>query len=131
MDLPALMPRGFWIRVIVISATLAVFVFAALVMAREHSPAGIVLFAILALFSLARFGSDHLAQVAAAVALIHSRASNWTLTRRTIRRLPVKGSCSTLITASWLLSRYCHHPQRRFGGRSRLNARPMIAARSS
>jgi hypothetical protein len=24
-----------------------------------------------------------------------------------------------------------HHPQRRFGGRSRLNARPMIAARSS
>jgi hypothetical protein len=27
--------------------------------------------------------------------------------------------------------RYCHHPQRRFGGRSRLNARPMIAARSS
>jgi FtsH-binding integral membrane protein len=57
MDLPALMPRGFWIRVIVISATLAVFVFAALVMAREHSPAGIVLFAILALFSLARLGA--------------------------------------------------------------------------
>lgn len=54
MDLPALTPRGFWIRVIVISATLAVFVFAALIMAREHSPAGIVLFAILTLFSLAQ-----------------------------------------------------------------------------
>jgi hypothetical protein len=36
-----------------------------------------------------------------------------------------------LITASWLPSRYYHHPQRRFGGRSLLNARPMIAARSS
>jgi hypothetical protein len=54
MDLPALTPRDFWIRVIVISATLAVFVFAALVMAREHSPAGIVLFAILALFGFAQ-----------------------------------------------------------------------------
>jgi hypothetical protein len=54
MDQPALTPRGFWIRVIVISATLAVFVFAALIMAREHSSAGIVLFAILALFSLAQ-----------------------------------------------------------------------------
>jgi FtsH-binding integral membrane protein len=57
MDLPALTPRGFWIRVIVISATLAVFVFAALMMARVHSPAGIFLFAILALFSLAQLGA--------------------------------------------------------------------------
>jgi hypothetical protein len=56
MDLPALTPRGFWIRVIVISATLAVFLFAALIMAREHSPAGIVLFA-LALFSLAQLAA--------------------------------------------------------------------------
>jgi hypothetical protein len=35
-----------------------------------------------------------------------------------------------LIAAASLPSRY-HHPQRRFGGRSLLNARPMIAARSS
>ena len=57
MDLPALTPRGFWIRVIVISATLAVFVVAALIMARWHSPAGIVLVAILALFSLAQLAA--------------------------------------------------------------------------
>jgi hypothetical protein len=57
MDLPALTPRGFWIRVIAISATLAVFVFAALIMAREDSPAGVVLFAILALFSLAQLAA--------------------------------------------------------------------------
>jgi hypothetical protein len=57
MDLPALTPRGFWIRVIVISGTLAVFVLAAPIMAREHSPAGIVLFAILALFSLAQLAT--------------------------------------------------------------------------
>jgi hypothetical protein len=37
-----------------------------------------------------------------------------------------------MISAGWssLPSPY-HHPQRRFGGRSLLNARPMIAARSS
>jgi hypothetical protein len=43
--------------VIVVSATLAVFVFAALVTARERSPAGIVLFAILALLSLAQLAA--------------------------------------------------------------------------
>jgi len=57
MDLPALTPRGSWTRVIVISATLAVFVLAAPSMARGHSPAGIVLFAILAVFSLTRLAA--------------------------------------------------------------------------
>jgi hypothetical protein len=57
MDLPALTPRGFWIRGIAVSANLAVFVYAARIMAREHSPAGIVLFAILALFSLAQLAA--------------------------------------------------------------------------
>ena len=57
MDPLALTRRGFWIRVIASSATLAVFVLAAVVMAREHSSAGIVLFAILALFSLVQLAA--------------------------------------------------------------------------
>ena len=50
-----------------------------------------------------------------------------------LAELPVltsEGFISVPIAACSLPSSY-HHPQRRFGGRSRLNARPMIAARSS
>jgi hypothetical protein len=52
MDLQALTPRGFWIRVVVFSVTLVAYVSAAVIMARENSLAGVVLFAVLALFSL-------------------------------------------------------------------------------
>ena len=57
MDLPALTPRGFWIRMVVFSGTLVGYVSVAVIMAREHSLAGVVLFAVLALFSLAGLGA--------------------------------------------------------------------------
>ena len=54
MTLPPLTPRGFWARVAVFGAALAVFVWAALVMLREHSLIGVVLLSLLALLNLAR-----------------------------------------------------------------------------
>jgi tryptophan-rich sensory protein len=52
MDLPALTRRGFWTRVVLFSVTLVAYVSIAILMAREHSLAGVVLFVLLALFSL-------------------------------------------------------------------------------
>ncbi|HVD12948.1 MAG TPA: hypothetical protein VNK73_00700 [Actinomycetota bacterium] len=53
MTLPPLTPRGFWIRVLVFGAGLLVYLWAALIMIREHSRVGVVLVLLLILFNLA------------------------------------------------------------------------------
>jgi hypothetical protein len=54
MALPALTPRGFWTRVAVFGASLVVYMWAVLIMAREDSLLGIVLLSLGALLSLTR-----------------------------------------------------------------------------
>jgi hypothetical protein len=54
MTLPALTPRGFWTRVAVFGASLVVYVWAVLIMAREDSLVGVVLPSLGALLGLTR-----------------------------------------------------------------------------
>jgi hypothetical protein len=52
MTVPALTPRGFWIRVVVFGASLLLYLGGMVYMAQEHSVIGVAAFAFLALFSL-------------------------------------------------------------------------------
>jgi hypothetical protein len=54
MTLPALAPRSFWTRIVVSGVNLLIFLGAALIMARQHSLAGMVLVSLLVLLSLAQ-----------------------------------------------------------------------------
>jgi hypothetical protein len=54
MTLPALTPRGFWTRVAVFGASLVVYMWAVLIMAREDSLVGVVLLSFGALLGLTR-----------------------------------------------------------------------------
>jgi hypothetical protein len=53
MALPVLTRRGFWVRVVVLSANLLCYLSVALVMAWKHSLAAVVLIGVLSLFPLA------------------------------------------------------------------------------
>jgi hypothetical protein len=61
MTLPALSPRGFWTRVAVFGASLVVYMWAVLIMAREDSLVGVVLLSLGALLGLTRPRRDCLA----------------------------------------------------------------------
>jgi hypothetical protein len=52
MTLPAVTPRGFWIRIVVFGGSLVVYLWGAMIMSREHSLAGVALLSLLALLSL-------------------------------------------------------------------------------
>jgi hypothetical protein len=54
MTLPAFTARGFWTRVVVFGVSLLVYLWAVLIMTREHSVVGVVLVSVLALLSLTR-----------------------------------------------------------------------------
>ena len=53
MAIAALSRRGFWTRIVVFSASLLLYAWVVRLMTREHSIVGILLFFLLALFSIA------------------------------------------------------------------------------
>ena len=57
MSVPALTPRGYWIRVVVFTAALLAYTWAAFLMAREHFWFGVGFIVLPILLSLARVGA--------------------------------------------------------------------------
>jgi hypothetical protein len=53
MAIPTFTQRGFWARIVVFGGSLLLYAWVVRLMTREHSTAGIVLFSLLALFSVA------------------------------------------------------------------------------
>ena len=54
MRVPALTPRGFWLRVVVFAAALLIYIWAAFLMARKHFWFGVGFIVLPILLSLAR-----------------------------------------------------------------------------
>jgi hypothetical protein len=52
MTLPAVTPRGFWIRIVVFGGSLVVYLWGAMTISREHSLAGVALLSFLTILSL-------------------------------------------------------------------------------
>jgi hypothetical protein len=52
MTLPAVTPRGFWIRIVVFGGSMVVYLWGAMIISREHSLAGVALLTILSLTRL-------------------------------------------------------------------------------
>jgi FtsH-binding integral membrane protein len=52
MTLPAVTPRGFWIRIVVFGGSLVVYLWGAMTISREHSLAGVALLSFLSFLTI-------------------------------------------------------------------------------